>query len=201
VRTFGWSSSRLIRPFRPCGGGYPCSDGQKRAAATIKSASPSASASWMRKAGAPQHDDQSAQAASIGRHSDLDPRNVKTPRGWVQRYNAQAVPTADQIVIAAEVGVDSPSQRGGPRTQERPLLDTSALSRGPDCVKRRGARCGRAAGSAARFRGPHPRRRGAQRVHHCVDPPAPGGTGRAWGQARMSRAGTETQRGQPKDRA
>ena len=33
--------------------------------------------------------------------SDLDSRNVKTPRGWVQGYNAQAVTTTDQIVIAA----------------------------------------------------------------------------------------------------
>jgi transposase len=40
--------------------------------------------------------------------SDLDSRNVKTPRGWVQGYNAQAVTTADQIVIAAELTVDSP---------------------------------------------------------------------------------------------
>src|SRR5206468_10219493 len=40
--------------------------------------------------------------------SDLDSRNVKTPRGWVQGYHAQAVTTVDQIVIAAEVTVDSP---------------------------------------------------------------------------------------------
>ena len=40
--------------------------------------------------------------------SDLDSRNVKTSRGWVQGYNAQAVATEDQIVIAAEVTVDSP---------------------------------------------------------------------------------------------
>jgi hypothetical protein len=40
--------------------------------------------------------------------TDLDSRNVKTPRGWVQGYNAQAVCTEDQIVIAAEVTVDSP---------------------------------------------------------------------------------------------
>jgi transposase len=31
--------------------------------------------------------------------SDLDSRNVKTSRGWVQGYNAQAVATEDQIVI------------------------------------------------------------------------------------------------------
>ena len=39
--------------------------------------------------------------------TDLDSRNVKTPRGWVQGYNAQAVTTADQIVIAAEVHISS----------------------------------------------------------------------------------------------
>ena len=39
--------------------------------------------------------------------TDPDSRNVKTPRGWVQGYNAQAVSTEDQIVIAAEVHVSS----------------------------------------------------------------------------------------------
>jgi hypothetical protein len=40
--------------------------------------------------------------------TDPDSRNVKTPRGWVQGYNSQAVCTERQIVIAAEVMVDSP---------------------------------------------------------------------------------------------
>jgi transposase len=40
--------------------------------------------------------------------TDPDSRNVKTARGWVQGYNAQAVCTEQQIVIAAEVTVDSP---------------------------------------------------------------------------------------------
>jgi len=40
--------------------------------------------------------------------TDLDSRNVKTLRGWVQGYNAQAVCTEQQIVIAAEVTVASP---------------------------------------------------------------------------------------------
>ncbi len=40
--------------------------------------------------------------------TDPDSRNVKTPRGYMQGYNAQAVTTAEQIVIAAEVTVDSP---------------------------------------------------------------------------------------------
>jgi transposase len=35
--------------------------------------------------------------------TDPDSRNVKTPRGWVQGYNAQAVTTDGQIVIAAEL--------------------------------------------------------------------------------------------------
>src|ERR671933_1556088 len=40
--------------------------------------------------------------------TDLDSRNVKTSRGWVHGYNAQIVTIADQIVVAAEVTVDSP---------------------------------------------------------------------------------------------
>jgi hypothetical protein len=35
--------------------------------------------------------------------TDPDSRNVKTPRGWVQGYNAQAVATKSQTVIAAEL--------------------------------------------------------------------------------------------------
>jgi hypothetical protein len=35
--------------------------------------------------------------------TDPDSRDVKTPRGWVQGYNAQAVTTEGQIVIAAEL--------------------------------------------------------------------------------------------------
>jgi transposase len=39
--------------------------------------------------------------------TDPDARNLKTPRGWVQGYNAQAVVTAEQIVIAAEISTES----------------------------------------------------------------------------------------------
>jgi transposase len=39
--------------------------------------------------------------------SDPDSRNLKTTRGWVQGYNAQAVVTAEQIVIAAEISTES----------------------------------------------------------------------------------------------
>ena len=40
--------------------------------------------------------------------TDLDSRNVKSPRGWVQGYSAQAVVNENHIVIAAEVTIDSP---------------------------------------------------------------------------------------------
>jgi transposase len=40
--------------------------------------------------------------------TDPDSRNVKTPRGWMQGYNAQAATNDQQIVIAAEVNADSP---------------------------------------------------------------------------------------------
>jgi Transposase DDE domain len=40
--------------------------------------------------------------------SDPGSRNLKTPRGYMQGYNVQAVVTEQQIVIAAEVNSDSP---------------------------------------------------------------------------------------------
>jgi transposase len=40
--------------------------------------------------------------------TDPDSRNVKTSRGWVQGYNAQAVCNERQIVVAAEINADSP---------------------------------------------------------------------------------------------
>ncbi|MDQ6806931.1 MAG: transposase [Actinomycetota bacterium] len=39
---------------------------------------------------------------------DPDSRNIKTPRGYLQGYNAQAVTNEHQIVIAAELNADSP---------------------------------------------------------------------------------------------
>jgi hypothetical protein len=40
--------------------------------------------------------------------TDPDSRNVKTPGGWVEGYNAQAVCSENEIVIADDVTVDSP---------------------------------------------------------------------------------------------
>ncbi|MDQ5831549.1 MAG: transposase [Actinomycetota bacterium] len=39
--------------------------------------------------------------------TDPDSRNLKTTRGWVQGYNAQAVVTSEQIVVAAEISTES----------------------------------------------------------------------------------------------
>jgi len=40
--------------------------------------------------------------------TDLDSRNVKTPRSYTQGYNAQAVVNEQQVVLAAEVTASSP---------------------------------------------------------------------------------------------
>ena len=40
--------------------------------------------------------------------TDPDSRDLKCPRGYKQGYNAQAVVTEEQIVIAAEINTDSP---------------------------------------------------------------------------------------------
>jgi transposase len=39
--------------------------------------------------------------------TDPDSRNLKTTRGWVQGYNAQAVVAEGQIVLAAEISIES----------------------------------------------------------------------------------------------
>jgi len=39
--------------------------------------------------------------------TDPDSRNLKTTRGWLQGYNAQAAVTTDQIVVAAEISTES----------------------------------------------------------------------------------------------
>jgi hypothetical protein len=39
--------------------------------------------------------------------TDPDSRNLKTTRGWVQGYNAQAVVAEGQIVVAAEISTES----------------------------------------------------------------------------------------------
>ena len=68
--------------------------------------------------------------------TDLDSRNVKTPRGWVQGYNAQAVTTEDQIVIAAEVHVSSADfgQLGPMVAAARAELTHAGVEQSPEVV-------------------------------------------------------------------
>jgi transposase len=53
--------------------------------------------------------------------TDLDSRSVRTPRGFIQGYNAHAVATADQIIIAADVMVGGTDQG-----QLEPMLRATA---------------------------------------------------------------------------
>lgn len=77
--------------------------------------------------------------------SDLDSRNVKTSRGWVQGYNAQAVCTEDQIVIAADVTCDSARLRS-PRADDPRRLRRARTGRRQEATRRR----------PRRAHGPHP---------------------------------------------
>jgi hypothetical protein len=52
--------------------------------------------------------------------TDPDSRNLKTTRGWVQGYNAQAAVTAEQIVVAAEI-----STEGLDTANLRPMVETA----------------------------------------------------------------------------
>ena len=48
-----------------------------------------------------------AQPAGKVNVTDPDSRNLKTTRGWVQGYNAQAVVGEGQVVLAAEISIES----------------------------------------------------------------------------------------------
>jgi len=68
--------------------------------------------------------------------TDPDSRNVKTPRGYMQGYNAQAAVNEQQIVIAAEVTIDSPDfGHLGPMVQavEAELI-SAGVSDAPDVI-------------------------------------------------------------------
>ena len=102
--------------------------------------------------------------------TDPDSRNVKTPRGWVQGYNAQAVCTQNQIVIAAEVTNDSPDfgHLGPMIAASRTGARRSGSHRGArDCAGRRRLLASGADGAAHRPRngGPDPARCRQTRGH------------------------------------
>jgi len=68
----------------------------------------------------PQPRDPNAPPRGRVNVTDPDSRSVKTPRGFIQGYNAQAVATEGQIVVAAEL--TEGSSDGG---QLQPMLETA----------------------------------------------------------------------------
>jgi hypothetical protein len=68
--------------------------------------------------------------------TDPDARTLKSPRGWVLGYNAQAVVTAAQIIVAAEVDTENID-----RANLRPMVQTAChelratgVDRAPEAV-------------------------------------------------------------------
>ena len=66
--------------------------------------------------------------------TDPDSRLVKAMRGWIQGYNAQAAVSEEQVVLAAEITIDSPDfgralRTGYPdcRTRSRSVRDRGRL--------------------------------------------------------------------------
>jgi transposase len=77
-----------------------------------------------------------AQPAGKLNVTDPDSRNLKTPRGWVQGYNAQAAVTAEQIVVAAEIsteGLDTANLQPMVETARREL-EAAGVSETPGVV-------------------------------------------------------------------
>ncbi len=68
--------------------------------------------------------------------TDRDSRPVKTPRGFIQGYNAHAVATADQIIIAADVtiGTRDQGQLGPMITAAHDELAAAGLKDPPNAV-------------------------------------------------------------------
>jgi DDE family transposase len=91
--------------------------------------------------------------------TDPDSRNMKTPRGYLQGYNAQAATNEQQIVIAAEVTIASSDfghlepMVSATQTELKAAGVTDALELVvADAGKRRGARPGWDGGAYAHMR-------------------------------------------------
>ena len=62
---------------------------------------------WPARGRTSRHNPLSEQPAGKVNVTDPDSRNLKTTRGWVQGYNAQAAVTPEQIVVAAQISTES----------------------------------------------------------------------------------------------
>ena len=107
--------------------------------------------------------------------TDPDSRNVKTPRGYLQGYNAQAVVNERQIVVAAEINTDSPDFG-----HLEPMVD-AARDRARAAGRDRTARGG---GRRRRLLAPGPDgHRSSAKASRCLIPPDAGkrkGTRPGW---------------------
>lgn len=94
--------------------------------------------------------------------TDPDCRLQKVRQGWVQGYNVQAVVNEQQIVLAAEITVDSPDfGHLGPMMEgpERQLANVGIEERLGAAPRKRQASRPRSAGPAARTPRPSPLRK------------------------------------------
>ena len=149
--------------------------------------------------------------------TDPDSRNVKTPRGWVQGYNAQAATTKRQIVIAAEL-TNSSADFGqiGPTVDaaRRELLaagvaDDAARSSWPTPATGIRSRCKRSPATACRSSSrptPTSERRSAGLGRRALRLHATRVSHAGWGRAlpqtdRDDRAGLRRHQVQPQDRS
>jgi hypothetical protein len=95
------AAGKVARSQAPLGRGAPCrATGQRR----LRGLSRARGRQDRQEVRAPAEALHAAETPQ-GKINTADPdsRNVKTPRGWVHGYNAQAATTERQIVIAAEL--------------------------------------------------------------------------------------------------
>jgi Transposase DDE domain/Transposase domain (DUF772) len=71
----------------------------------------------------PRHRDEAPNPEAVANVTDPDSRLVHARSGWVQGYNAQAVTTCEQVIVAAEL-----TQHTSDLQQLRPMLAATAAT-------------------------------------------------------------------------
>ncbi len=83
----------------------------------------------------PKQRDMSGPAPGRVNVTDPDSRSVRTPRGFIQGYNAQTAATEGQIIVAAEVAVNGTDQGQLAPVVEQATRELSAIGAGvPEAV-------------------------------------------------------------------